>query len=907
MAVRAAELVAYIGSDTADAEAGFERVERRMGGLAQSFAAAGATMAAAFSAPLAGVAVTALNAAMDYESALNMMQAVSGASAEEMERVAETARALGADLSLPATSAADAALAMVELAKAGLSVEQATEAARGVLQLAIAGQLSEAQAAEIAANALNAFGLEGERAADVANFLAAAANASSAEVTDLADGLRMSSAVFAAAGIPIEDLVTALSMMANAGIKGSDAGTSLKTMMLSLQAPTSKAAETMSELGITIYDAAGNMLPLQEIIGQFTDKMRGLTQEQRNAALATIFGSDAVRAANVVLLGGAEAFSQMRDAVTDEGAAARLAGARMEGLRGVIEGIKSQLETFLLDAATPFLETLEGIGQTVADDIIPALINLDPNIRNAGLAFLAVLAAVGPLTLGLSGLSAVLGALASPLGIIAIIGGAIAAAYAGNIGGFRDFVDSQLPRLLAFVQDIAARAQPFIDAMYNIAQGLIMVVREGDPANDFFANAAQLVPALSGVIDMLVAGLSSLVEAFGLLRSGDMTGAMLAILPPDVVAGILTAFTVIRSVVLSFVDVIVNTVWPTLQQAFGELGRAFGSLGITWQDVGNAILTVLKALGIVVATVILAIIGIIAGLANAIANALVAVGQSGQRIFADLRMIFDGLRQFFTQFIAAIRALVEGDWMEFFRRMGEAGRGLAQAVHFAIQWVIDIFRGGFEIIIGFVRGFVEGIIGFFTNLYNRLVGRSIIPDMLTAIYNAFVGKLNDVIGFVTGWVERIISALREKIAALRQAGADLIGGLIDGISSLAQRVVDTITGLVGDAIDAARRLLGISSPSRVYAEIGRRMMEGWAQGIASGAPQVSRVLEGVSRTLAIEARAAVAPVSASGVRAPAANITINVHGSVLTERDLVDVVRNALIDINRLTAGGALA
>jgi len=323
----------------------------------------------------------ALDVGMDYQSSLNMFQAVSGATGDQMLRVAKLAKELGADMSLPATSAGNAAEAMTELAKAGLSVEDVLAAAKGTLQLAAAGNLSEARSAEIAANALNSFKLKGSDANRVANLLAAAANASSGEVTDMADSLQMVSAVAAASGIPIQNVVAMISEMANSGIQGSDAGTSLKQMFLSLQAPTKAASNTLNDLGIKVYDSSGNMRDMAVLIAEFSNKLGGLTQEQRSTALATIFGSDAIRAANIVLAGGVDSYNKMLTAVTEAGAASELAGARMKGLKGALEGLKSQWETSLLTLAEPLLEPLDRAVRALADKA-PTL--LDPVLKGIG-------------------------------------------------------------------------------------------------------------------------------------------------------------------------------------------------------------------------------------------------------------------------------------------------------------------------------------------------------------------------------------------------------------------------------------------------------------------------------------------------------------------------------------------
>ena len=189
--------------------------------LGQGAREAGQRLALGVTAPLMGLGAAAVKIAADFEQTMDILQATSGATAEQMGKLDQLARELGSDLTLPGTSAKDAAEAMLELSKGGLTLADTMAAAKGVLQMSAAAQVSNARAAEIAVNALSAFRLAGSEATRVADLLAAAANSSSAEIAHIADGLQMSASVFAMAGVPIEDLATALSLMANAGIKGS--------------------------------------------------------------------------------------------------------------------------------------------------------------------------------------------------------------------------------------------------------------------------------------------------------------------------------------------------------------------------------------------------------------------------------------------------------------------------------------------------------------------------------------------------------------------------------------------------------------------------------------------------------------------------------------------------------------
>lgn len=303
---------------------------------------------------------SSISGAGDYEQAMNVLQSTTSATDAEMQAVKDTAKALGADLTLPATSAASAGDAMLYLTQQGLSLNDAMAAAKGTLQLAAAGMIDEKVAAETTATALNQFNLAGSDATRVADLLAASVSASGSSVAQTGQAVQQAGTSFASAHVPLEDFVTLVNEMSKAGIKGSDAGTSLKTMMQRLEAPTAKAAHEMESLGIHVYDAQGAMLPMRDIIGQFSGALSGLTQKERDQAIVTIFGSDAQRAANIVLAGGTAAYDKMRAAVTRSGAAQDLAAAQMKGLKGATAGLQSQLETLALEGLEPLLPIMSG-------------------------------------------------------------------------------------------------------------------------------------------------------------------------------------------------------------------------------------------------------------------------------------------------------------------------------------------------------------------------------------------------------------------------------------------------------------------------------------------------------------------------------------------------------------------
>lgn len=307
-----------------------------------------------------------VTAAADVEQTLAVMGATSGATAAQLEQVRDTAIALGGDLSLPATSAQDASEAMLELTKAGFSVDEAMAAAKGTLQLAAAAQVDAGEAAAITAQAINAFGLEASDAAHIADLLAGGANASSASMTDLAQGLQQGGFAFEQGNQSVDTLVTSLAALTNVGLTGSDAGTALKNAMMRLMNPTEKAAGLMKDLGFSAYDANGNMKPLEDIIGELNIAMTGMTSEERDAALGTIFLSDGMKAMTPLLKMGRDGFIELRNEVSAAGSAQEVAGAQTQGFNGAIAGLQSQMETLQLIIGTKLLPLLTPLIQQVS-------------------------------------------------------------------------------------------------------------------------------------------------------------------------------------------------------------------------------------------------------------------------------------------------------------------------------------------------------------------------------------------------------------------------------------------------------------------------------------------------------------------------------------------------------------
>lgn len=311
----------------------------------------------------------------DFDQAMSNVQAATHSSTAEMNQLRDAAIQAGADT---AFSASEAAGAIEELAKAGVSTSDILGGGlKGSLDLAAAGGMGVADAAGIASVALTQFKLSGSDVGHVADLLAAGAGKAMGDVADLGAALKQSGLVASQTGLSIEETTGALASFAAAGMLGSDAGTSFKTMLLNMTPQSKKAAQLMEELGIHAYDAQGKFVGLSAYAGQLHDSLSKLTAEDRQAALKTMFGQDAIRAASILYEQGAQGIQSWIDKVNDAGYAAETANARMDNLNGDLEKLGGSFETLFIKSgsgANSFLRSVvQGAEQAVnAFSALPA-------------------------------------------------------------------------------------------------------------------------------------------------------------------------------------------------------------------------------------------------------------------------------------------------------------------------------------------------------------------------------------------------------------------------------------------------------------------------------------------------------------------------------------------------------
>jgi TP901 family phage tail tape measure protein len=351
--------------------------------LANASAATGAAM-------LAGFAVAAAAAAR-FDKALSGVRAVSGATSAQMKQLRAAALDAGKTTSFSATEAANAE---AELARAGVSVANITGGAlKGALALAASGQVDVAEAAVTAAQAMNTFGLQGKDVTHIADLLAAGANKTAADVHGLGMAMRMGGLLAHQTGLSIEDTVGTLSAFADHALIGSDAGTSLKTMLQRLVPQSKEAQAAMDQIGFSAYDSTGKFVGLSELAGRMKTSFSKLTPEARNSAMATIFGADAVRSATILYELGSDGIDKYVKSVNDSGAAQRMAAIQTDNLMGDLERLRGALEVALIEGGSAANGALRDMTQWVTA-LVNAYNELPPGLQHAVTGFMGIGGAV---------------------------------------------------------------------------------------------------------------------------------------------------------------------------------------------------------------------------------------------------------------------------------------------------------------------------------------------------------------------------------------------------------------------------------------------------------------------------------------------------------------------------------
>ena len=394
-------------ADTSNFTAGMAKVSGESQKAATTMEAAGGksklitTGIAAAGVAATALGVAAVRMAADFDASMSTVQANTGASADEMNQLRQAAIDAGADTIYSATESADA---INELGKAGLSTSDILSGGlSGALNLAASDGMEVGQAAEYMSSAMAQFNLTGADATHIADLLAAGAGEALGNVSDFGEALNNVGSTASKFGLSIDTTVGTLAAFAHQGIIGAEAGTQLRSVLLALTNQTEKQRKATEEYGISLYDAQGNFVGMSSLAGQLKEKIGGLTQEQRNSAMATMFGSYAIQGANVLYAEGASGIDEWTKKVSQSGYAADLAAKKNDNLKGDLENLSGSFESLMISLGEGGQGPLRSLVQSL-DTLVDAFSQLPAPVQQgivlmtalAG-GFTALHSAMGPL------------------------------------------------------------------------------------------------------------------------------------------------------------------------------------------------------------------------------------------------------------------------------------------------------------------------------------------------------------------------------------------------------------------------------------------------------------------------------------------------------------------------------
>jgi len=728
-----------------------------------------------------------------------------------MEQLKQLAIEMGAKTKY---SGLEAAQGIEELIKAGVSLEDIMKGGlEGALSLATAGELDLAEAAEIASTALNSFKADSLSVSDAANLLAGGANASATSVKELQYGLAQVAAVASGLGLSFKDTTTALSLFANNGLKGSDAGTSLKTMLSNLIPKSDAAAGMMKELGIitkdganSFFDANGNIKSMADIAGILQNALKGLNSEQRQNALYTMFGSDAIRAANILYKEGADGIKNMYNEMSKV-TAAQVAEEKMNNLKGRIEELKGAFETAQItigNALTPAIEVLV--------KALQGLVDWFNNLSPATQKFVAIGAAIA---VAVTGIITAIGI------VLALIGSAVT-----GFGALVSVFPGILTGLAAIRTAFAVMTGPIGLAVAAVVAAGIAIYQNWDTIK---AKAIEIWGSIREWFSSTLDGIKQFFETTW-IQIGEFiisTWESIKQVTTTVWNAIKDAVITILNPFITVVTNLFNGMKNGLQMIFEGLKQYFSGV---WEFIKNIFLGA-----------VLLIVDFVTGDFEGLKNDAKAIFENLKNA---LNSIWEGIKLIFNGAVSAIKGYVSVAW--------ETIKSVTSTVFTSVSNTITAIW--------------NGITSFFSTAVE--VAKTTVVDGFKNMWNSVSEWMNS----IKNTIVELWNAAQQFLANidLREIGRNIIQGLINGISSMASALWEKVKSIADSVKNALRDALDINSPSRVMRdEIGKWIPLGLAEGIERN---ISAVMSATNRM----AQATIPNVTGYSSAGIPATATINV-------------------------------
>lgn len=737
----------------------------------------------AVSAALGAMAGYAVKVGSDFEAGMSEVAAISGATGDELDALTAKAKEMGASTKFSATESAEA---LKYMAMAGWDTQSMLDGLPGIMNLAAASGEELGAVSDIVTDALTAFGLSASDAGHFADVLAKASSSSNTNVSMMGATFKYAAPLAGALGYSIEDCAQAIGLMANAGIKGEQAGTSFRAMLTRLASPTDDVAAAMSQLGISLTDAQGNMLPLSDVLGQLREGFAGLDEQQKAAMASTIAGQEAMSGLLAIVNAAPEDYEALAASIADaDGAAQSMADTMQDNLQGQITILKSAVEGLGIE----FYESIQEPLKDVVKTGIGYIGELSSAFKEGGLD-----------------------------GLVESLGSVFADAAARIVKSAPKLVSAAVSAIKSFVSGLRGNTGQILDAAIEMGTSLLQGV-------------AEIVPELG---------------AFALDLIGQFAQRLIDGLPQMTQAGVDMLNSMAEGLATGLPEFLANAL-PMIGQLAAGIRESAGQL----VDAGiNLIMNLADGLIAAIPDLLANIPQIIIDLCGVINDNAPKLLMAGVQLIGKLVM---GLIRAIPQILAAMPKIVEAIWsvisafnwlnlgtniMTFFRdglksmvsKIGEAGRSVFETVKNAIVNLPNTLK---NLGSNAVSGMANAIRGLLST-----VG-SAAKAVFTNIVNAVLNLPSRLLELAKSAVTNVANAF--KNVEWGSIGSNIITGIISGIGSAVAGLVSSAIDAAMSAFNAAKRALGIRSPSRLFAdEIGKFIPPGITVGIEAAMPKAKR-------------------------------------------------------------------
>ncbi len=786
------ELYATIGIKMDEFERGLESASERfesfssgIKNVGEKVSNAGGTLTKTITLPVVGLGTAVLKTGMDYEAGMSKVQAISGATGDEMTLLGQKAMEMAAKTKF---STADSAEAYQYMAMAGWKAGDMVDGLAGIMNLAAASGENLGTTSDIVTDALTAFGLKASDSGRFADVLAAASNNANTNVSMLGESFKYVAPVAGAMGYSVEDVSVALGLMANSGIKASQAGTSLRSAMTNMASPTENMAIVMDKYGISLTDADGKMLSFAEVMGLLREKMGGLDEATQASAAAMLFGKEAMSGMLAIINAAPEDFDKLTEAINNSaGTTEEMASIMQDNAAGAFERLKSAVNVLFTQMSEHLIPAFTAIVEKVTE-VINWFGSLDEGTQKLILTIAGIAAAVGPVLIVIGKIITAIGTISGAVsGVVGVVTKGITSII--GIGG----------KLMGGIKSLFAliMAHPVVAVVTAVVGAVVLLYTKCE----WFRDAVHaVIEAVVGFFKGAWEAVVSVWNAAGEFFSG-------------IVGGIKGAFDGIGE----FIGGLFKSAWEAVRSAWNGAKEFFSGI---WEGIKSVFSTVAEVIGGVFGTAWEMVqnawngakeffSGIWDGIKSVFSVAAEVIGGAFQAAWEAVSGAWDAAAEFFSGIAAGIQSVFE----TVTTAIGSAFSSAWEMVQSAWSAASDFFSGVWESIKSGVGAAGEKIIG-----------------ALKGAWDAVKSAWDAAASFFSGIASKIIGAFTGIGGKFLDIGRNIVNGIKNGIAGAWDSFMGWLGGKIGGIASGAKKVLGIKSPSRVFAGIGENMVLGLAEG-----------------------------------------------------------------------------